>query len=229
MKFTKTGLQYRGFINAETKDTIHREEYGIAFQTNKNRGFYYSQEKLLSLYNENNYDAHGCSKMTYLHSAENGFSFKHIVIKRMRKDFVPAYRLRGDNPNNNQCAEELKMFLTLEKEESKYFDLLNPILRYDTVKSDHNDTEGKKALEKTLLVCLKAFDISDWEDACKRAEELNNMYGLKGESYSSRYYKGEDFAYTYNLDDVICNRKNSGVIYDPIKNCYKAVFIDYAR
>jgi hypothetical protein len=229
MKFTKTGLQYRGYINEKTKNTIHREEYGIAFQTNKNRGYYYSQETLLNLYNENNYDANGASKMTYLHSAENGFNFHYIVIKRMRKDFYPASMLRGDNPNNNQCAEELKMFLTLEKENSIYFDLLNPILRYDTVKSDHNNSEGKKALEKTLLVCLKAFDIGDWEDACRSAEDLNRANGLKGESYISRYAKGKEFANTFNLADIVYNTGNSGVIYDAVNNCYKAVFIDYAR
>lgn len=229
MKFTKTGLQYRGYINEKTKGTIHREEYGIAYQTNKNRGFYYSQEKLLSLYNENNYDDNGASKMTYLHSAENGFTFEYIVIKRMRKDFYPASMLRGDNPNNNQCAEELKMFLTLEKENSIYFDLLNPILRYDTVKSDHNNSEGKKALEKTLLVVYKAQYISDFYDACKKAEILNCKYGFIGEEYEKRYNKGKEFAKAFDLADIIYNTGNSGVIFDPVNHCYKAVFIDYAR
>ena len=228
MKNTKTALQIRSYINAETKNTDYRSEYGMIYQTNKNRGFYYSQEALLNLYNENNFDDNGCSKMVFLHNAETKKNFKYIVIKRMRTDFVEGKYLRGNNNNNNQVADELKMFLELEKTENKFFNLLNPILRYDTVKSDHNDSESKKSLQKYIIICQKATDIGNWQHACKRAKLLNQKANLI-DKFPYQYNKGLEFAEAYNMQDIIYNIGNSGVIFDIINNCYKAVFIDYAR
>jgi hypothetical protein len=57
---------------------------------------------------------------------------------------------------------------------------------------------------------------------------MNREHGYHGESATARYAKLEEFSESQNWRDAMYNPGNSGVIFDYSKNCYKAVFIDYA-
>jgi hypothetical protein len=61
-----------------------------------------------------------------------------------------------------------------------------------------------------------------------KAEELNMASGFRGEEAHDRYEKLKALSDSQNWRDALRNPGNSGVIFDYSRNCYKAVFIDYA-
>jgi hypothetical protein len=70
--------------------------------------------------------------------------------------------------------------------------------------------------------------VSDAYYSCRKAAELNRENGYRGESAEIRFAKLKALSESQNWRDAIHNPGNSGVIFDYSRNCYKAVFIDYA-
>lgn len=79
-----------------------------------------------------------------------------------------------------------------------------------------------------IIIAQKAVYVDDARGACRYAEELNNANGLNGEDRTTRYEKLKTMSREQGWRDAMHNPGNSGVIFDYSKNCYKAVFIDYA-
>jgi hypothetical protein len=154
-----------------------------------------------------------------------GDEFEYIVIKRHQVDgYLPEKR--NNKSTGNQLIDEINCWVEFaERPES---DLLCPIFKYFTSKSDKVTAKSETMQHNVIIIAQKAVYISDAEDACAEAERMNREHGYKGESKRTRYAKLEALSDSQNWRDAMYNPGNSGVIFDYHKNCYKAVFIDYA-
>lgn len=211
-------------------DTI-RYEWEMACNTNVNRGNVYKQEYILTHYSrEEGYNERaGASKVCHLKN-EYGNDFEYIVIKRMLEYgwVLDEYEINREHEKctGNQLIDEINCWL--EYQEKEEGDLLCPILKYFTSKSDQVKATSETMCNNVVIISQKAIYVNNASMCCAKAEALNNQHGLKGEDFITRMKKLEALSKARGWRDAIHNSGNSGVIFDYSKNCYKAVFIDYA-
>lgn len=206
----RSNLEWVMFIN--TKGATEREP---------NRPKVWGQRDICSHYSAS-YGGHcGATKRTHTENHE-GQPFKHFVVKRFKTGGHIFYR----EGTGNQLIDEIrcweKLALTADA------DYLCPIVKYFTCKSDKVTPISEKVLEKVLIIAQKAVYVDDLRSACIEAERMNRENGKHGVSARIRMAELEDFANRMHWRDVKHNPGNSGVIYDYLADCYKAVFIDYA-
>jgi hypothetical protein len=200
----------------------------MACNTNVNRGNVYSQEYILNRYSrEVSWDEEaGASKVCHL-TNEADEDFRYIVIKRTRTDgWMPNVNREHGKCTGNQLIDEINCWL--EYQEKPEADLLCPILKYFTSKSDKVTATSEKMQHNVVIIAQRAVYVDNANWACKKAEELNNKNGFNGEASEVRYAKLKALSKANGWRDAIHNGGNSGVIFDYAKGCYKAVFIDYA-
>ena len=195
----------------------HRKEWEMAINTNPDRGMVYDQTYFLEEFSRRYGDGEGATKVVHL--------LDYIVVKRHKPHgYIPE--IRNERGTGNQLIDEAKFYeLVALLPEA---DLLCPVLKYFTSKSDKVSATSKTMQKNVVIIAQKAQDIGNAEYACKQAERLNAEHGYYGESAKSRYRKLEALSEAQNWRDVLHNWGNSGVIFDYDKNCYKAVFVDYA-
>lgn len=197
--------------------TVNRKEWEMAVNTNKNRGKVYDQWELLEMFSRNYGDGEGATKVCHL--------LDYIVVKRhKRHGYCPE--IRNERGTGNQLIDEAKFYerVALLPEA----DLLCPVLKYFTSKSDKVSATSETMQRNVVIVAQRAHKIGTASYACRKAEELNRQHGYKGESAERRFRKLEELSESQNWRDALYNGGNSGVIFDYAKNCYKAVFVDYA-
>lgn len=195
-------------------------EWEIACNTNNKRGRTYDQHELLHLYDRNG-DACGATKATHLYD-HFGNEFKYIVIKRHQYNgYLPERR--NMHATGNQLIDEINCWERYaDKPES---DLLCPVLKSFTSKSDKVSSTSEKMQYNVLIIAQKAVYVASAKKACLKAYEMN---GCKGERPEERYEKLKKLSKENNWRDAMHNCGNSGVIFDYSTGLYKAVFIDYA-
>ena len=203
-------------------------EWEISCNTNVNRGKVYSQEELIQLYSRRcgGNAENGATKVCHLEN-HNGVDFKYIVIKRMHtRAYIPDLEYEHSKCTGNQLIDEINCWN--EYAETEYADLLCPVLKYFTSKSDKVTATSKTMCNNVVIIAQKAVYVNSATFACARAESLNIQHRYKGESAQTRFEKLKAFSKKQGWRDAIHNPGNSGVIFDHNTNCYKAVFIDYA-
>lgn len=202
-------------------------EWEIACNTNSQRGKVYDQAELLELYSRDSWSGeHGASKTCHLKS-HTGEAFKYIVIKRHRVNgYVPNVRGEHKKCSGNQLLDEVACWQ--EFAETEYGDLLCPVLKYFTSKSDKVTATSETMQHNVLIIAQRAAYVSNASQACRKAEQMNAEHGYNGESKASRLAKLKELSDRQGWRDALYNGGNSGVVFDYAKNCYKAVFIDYA-
>lgn len=195
----------------------NRKEWAMAFNTNKNRDKVWNQSDFHAEFDRNHGDGYGATKTVHI--------LDHIVVKRhQRGGYLPE--LRNEKATGNQLIDEINCWL--EFAETETADLLCPVLKYFTSKSDQVTATSETMQRNVVIIAQKAVRIGNAERMCRKAEELNARHGYKGETATARYRKLEKLSESKNWRDALYNAGNSGVIFDYAKNCYKAVFIDYA-
>ena len=201
-------------------------EYEIAFQNNSERGKVWNQSEILAEYGNRNGDARGASKVCHLY-AHDGSKFQYIVVKRHNAHgWMPDVRGEHEECTGNQMIDEINCWQKLALTEDG--DCLCPILKYFTSKSDQVSATSRTMIRNVVIIAQKAVYVSDAKDCCCEAERLNRIAGYKGEAADTRYNKLKKLSEKQGWRDAIHNGGNSGVIFDYDKQCYKAVFIDYA-
>lgn len=196
-------------------------EWEMACNTNSNRGKTYDQNELLKLYDRYG-DACGATKATHT-DCHNGNEFEYIVVKRHRRHgYLPE--IRNEFMTGNQMIDEINCWERYASDKEKS-DLLCPILKSFTSKSDKVSSKSEKMQFNVLIIAQKAVYVSDAASCCKKAYKLNNG---KGETPEERYEKLKALSKENNWRDAMYNGGNSGVIFDYSTGLYKAVFIDYA-
>lgn len=163
----------------------------------------------------------GATKRTHTMHPD-GWEMEFFVVKRYRHD---GWDFNGEG-TGNQLIDEIQCWLKLQ--DTPDADLLCPILKYETAKSDKCRNLSETMKERVAIVAQKAVYVDNLERACRYAENRNENEGYKGVSASRRMAQLKDLASRMSWRDVEYNPGNSGVIFDYAQNCYKAVFIDYA-
>ena len=228
---TRKNLSVKAIQSVMAKDKKHSArallEWEIACNTNVNRGKVYAQEELFSLYARDSFKCkHGASKTCHLESHE-GKEFKYIVVKRHKTHgYIPFVGNEHDKCTGNQLLDEINCWL--EFAETPESDLLCPILKYFTSKSDKVSATSKTMLHNIIIIAQKAVYVDDAIGACHKAEELNSANGYHGKDAHTRYEELKALSKKQGWRDAMRNPGNSGVIFDYNLGCYKAVFIDYA-
>lgn len=195
----------------------HRKEWEMAFNTNGQRGKTYDQWEFLKMFDRDHGDANGASKTTHL--------LDYIVVKRHQTyGYLPE--LRNDKATGNQLIDEINCWEEFASEEES--DLLCPVLKYFTSKSDKVTATSETMQRNVVIIAQRAVKTGNAQDMCELAERMNHKHGYRGESADRRYRRLEKLSGKKNWRDALYNRGNSGVIFDYEKHCYKAVFIDYA-
>lgn len=222
----------QSFLAKEKKHSFQAElEWEIACNTNYKRGHVYDQHELLRLYSRDydNWDSaneHGASKTCHLRD-HFGNKFLTIVVKRhQRFGYIPDACYEHEKCTGNQLIDEINCWL--EFAETETADLLCPILKYFTSKSDKVTATSETMLNNVIIIAQQAIKTGDAKTVCKHAEYLNDLHGYEGEGWEERYEKLSKLSNRQGWRDAMDNIGNSGVIFDYHKKCYKAVFIDYA-
>jgi hypothetical protein len=214
--------------NGKKHDANIQLEWELSCNTNVNRGKVYKQEELIQLYSRRvGYNEEcGATKVCHL-TSHNGDDFKYIVIKRMRNNaYIPDADYEHEKCTGNQLIDEINCWL--EFEETETADLLCPILKYFTSKSDKVTATSETMCNNVVIIAQRAVYVGDASEACRKAEYLNRLNGYHTETAEDRLVKLKALSKAQGWRDAIHNPGNSGVIFDHNKNCYKAVFIDYA-
>lgn len=200
-------------------------EWELSCNTNNARGHIYDQHELFRLYDQHG-QACGASKATHT-ECHNGNPFQYIVIKRHKRGgYMPNVHGEHAKCTGNQLVDEINCWLEFaERPESDY---LCPILKYFTSKSDKVASTSKTMVNNVIIISQKAVYVDDARGACECAEKLNAKNGFKVTPASIRYNELKAFSTQQGWRDAMYNGGNSGVIFDYAKNCFKAVFIDYA-
>lgn len=219
-KKNATAKALQAYMASEKKhDPIALLEWLIACNTNNQRGKVYDQHELLNLYSRKAYDGeHGATKVTHLVNHE-GIDFKYIVLKRFREH-------GHDFAEGNQLIREIECWQELADTDAS--DMLCPILKYFTSKSDKVGENSETMKRNVIIIAQKAVKVGNTKYACQMAEVMNRENGYHGESAERRYHKMKALADDKGWWDAVRNGGNSGVVFDYAKQCYKAVFIDYA-
>ena len=219
----------QSFMASEKKhDEQTLVEWLMACNTNANRGHIFDQSEIHELYCRDGWRlAHGASKTTHL-QCHNGESFKYIVVKRHQTGgYIDEHADRPDTKQTgNQMIDEINCWL--EFQETEKADFLCPILKYFTSKSDKVSAISEKMQANIVIIAQRAVYVGSACAACLEAERLNDKHRLHGMSADDRLQSMRRMSKEQGWRDAMNNPGNSGVIYDYHKNCYKAVFIDYA-
>ena len=170
----------------------------------------------------NGYGHEGASKITWDCHPTELWEMRLFVVKRLK---VGCHIFYGEGTGNQEW-DEIKCWEKLALTPDS--DYLCPIVKYFTVKSDKVGPLSEKMINKIVVVAQKAEHIGNLYDACCAAEYENRKHGCKGTPAKVREKEMLDLANRMKWRDVQWNRGNSGVVYDYSKNCYKAVFVDYA-
>lgn len=215
MATIKKNEQMKAFTTMLSKR--NRVEWEIACNTNFNRGHVYDQHELLQMFDRYGDNTDGCSKAVHL--------LDYIVVKRhQRHGYIPE--IRNSRGTGNQLIDEINCFkLFADRPEA---DLLCPIFKWFTSKSDQVTATSETMQRNVVIIAQRAVKVGTAKAMCLKAEQMNREHGYHGESAESRFRKLEKFSDSQNWRDAIYNGGNSGVIFDYYRNCYKAVFIDYA-
>lgn len=203
----------------------NRREWCMAFNTNPDRGEVFDQTYFLNQFDRDYGDGYGASKTVHL--------LENIVVKRHQTGgYCPdiAWEHRNGNKveklTGNQLIDEINCYL--EFNDTEYADLLCPIFKYFTSKSDKVSATSETMQRNVVIIAQRAIKTGDAETCCRYARELNREHGYHGEGAYSRLADMQAMSDRMGWRDAMKNRGNSGVIFDYSKNCYKAVFIDYA-
>ena len=211
----KKNNSVKAFTNWLSKNA--RTEWAMACNTNPNRDKVYDQWELLNMFSRHYGDGEGATKVTHL--------LDHIVVKRHKPHgYIPE--IRNARGTGNQLIDEAKFYEAVALLPEA--DLLCPVLKYYTSKSDKVSATSKTMQHNVIIVAQRAVKVGDADRMCRKAEEMNREHGYKGESARTRYRKLEALSESQNWRDALGNPGNSGVIFDYERKCYKAVFIDYA-
>lgn len=221
-KVNATVKALKAHMASEKKFDIQtKSEYDKAFCVSRTRGDVWTGERFANTFTRVlDYDKHenGATKVCHL-SDENGNAFKYIVVKRMRDDALMGL--------GNQLVAEIRTWQKLA--DTEYGDALCPVLKYNMERSDKAyDHMSDKGQDRAVIVAQRAVYVSSAKRACLRAELLNDRNGYIGQSADERYNYLSKVSKDMRWWDALGNGGNSGVIFDYSKNCYKAVFIDYA-
>ena len=201
-------------VKAFTKwlSKLFRNEWEIACNTNHNRGKVYDQWEINQMFDRYGENSNGASKAVHL--------LDNIVIKRHQYN---GYMPHDAGSTGNQLIDEINCWLKYwDKPEA---DLLCPVLKYFTSKSDKVTATSNTMQENVVIIAQKAVKVGTAWEMCKKAYEMN---GCRGETPEVRYEKLKAMSRKNHWRDAVHNGGNSGVIYDYHKGYYKAVFIDYA-
>ena len=163
----------------------------------------------------------GATKRTHTHHPD-GWEMEFFVVKRYRHD---GWDFNGEG-TGNQLIDEILCWLKLQG--TSYADLLCPILKYETAKSDKCRSLSETMKDRVAIVAQKAVCVGNLEDVCYEAQRRNAKEGYNGVPARVRMAQLKDLASHMEWRDVEFNPGNSGVIFDYAQDCYKAVFIDYA-
>ena len=230
MSTAKKNAQVKAFcehiVHARNLSARSRLEWEMAINTKpateKEPGRkVWGQKELCTLYPADRGGHCGATKRTHT-TCHTGNEFKHIVVKRFKKD-GHIFHAHG---TGNQIIDEIKCWEKLA--ETPDADFLCPILKYFTCKSDKVTAVSDKMLEKCMIIAQKAVHVDDARSCCYEAARMNADAGLNGTPARERFKLMQDMADRQGWWDAIGNGGNSGVIFDYAQNCYKAVFIDYA-
>lgn len=201
-------------------DTEARLEWEMACNTNTQRGQVWDQTEINAQYSRRSNwdDAQGATKVCHLRN-HNGDEFKYIVVKR--------YKRNGWEIQGNQLVAEINCWQELA--ETADADLLCPILKYFTSKSDKVADTSETMKENVVIIAQKAVYVSNVYKCCQKAYEMNKAEGKHGERPEERLEKMKSLSRRRHWFDVMREAEgNCGVIYDYATECYKAVVIDYA-
>lgn len=195
----------------------NRTEWEMACNTNPNRGKVYDQWEFHRMFDRDHGDGRGATKTVHI--------LNDIVVKRHQSGgYLPECRNR--KATGNQLIDEINCWV--EFADSPEADLLCPVLKWFTSKSDQVSATSETMQRNVVIIAQKAVKVGSAERMCRKAEEMNRENGYRGESAASRFRKLEALSDSKNWRDALYNGGNSGVIFDYHRNCYKAVFIDYA-
>lgn len=221
-KMNSSVKAFKSFMAKQKKVNDHMKiEYEIAFQTSNDRGHVYGQKELKELYSRNSYEGEcGATKVTHK-KCHDGEPFKYIVVKRFRKG---GYLFASES--GNQLIAEIDFWEKYAKEDDA--DFLCPMLKWFKSKSDKVDKDSPKMQDNVIIISQRALYVDDCKTCCDIAERLNDQEGYTGEPSRYRYSRLREFSSRNGWRDCLRNPGNSGVIFDYEKQCYKAVFIDYA-
>lgn len=203
-------------------------EWELACNTNNQRGHVYDQSEINSLYARDSWNgASGATKTCHLIS-HTGEKFQYVVVKRHQTGgYIDEH---ANNPDTKQTGNQLidEVDCWQEYADTEYSDLLCPVLKYFTSKSDKVSAISETMQRNVVIIAQKAVYVDDAWGACCKAAELNEDNGYQGEDADTRYENLKAFSRRQHWRDAMRNPGNSGVIFDYAKGCYKAVFIDYA-
>ena len=231
MAMAKKSVASKALQAAMAKEKKHSKrsllEWEMACNTNSQRGKVWDWQELSKLYARTDWDGEcGASKICHILN-HNGDAFKHIVLKRHKVGgYIPNVRGEHAKCSGNQLIDEIACWQ--EFAETEYSDLLCPILKYFTSKSDKVTATSETMQKNVMIIAQKAVYVGDASQACRKAEKLNRENGYRGEYASERYESLKAFSKRQGWRDAMHNCGNSGVVFDYSKGCYKAVFIDYA-
>lgn len=174
----------------------------------------FSQEEICERFSRRYGGSCGATKRTHV--------LDYIVVKRYKWN---GHEFWGEGCGN-QLIDEINCWNRLAS--TPEADCLCPILKYFTCKSDKVKPLADKMKERVVIIAQKAVSVSNMHEACKDAERRNRAEGYRGTPARVREEQLDNMARKMGWRDVKWNSGNSGVIFDHSKNCYKAVFIDYA-
>lgn len=163
-----------------------------------------------------------CGASKAVHTIDStGEAFQYICIKRIKRGaWLP------DEGSGNQLHDEVEAWERFAN--TAEADYLCPCLKSFETKSDHNNPRTAKALDNIVVIAQKAITVCVLSEACRQAEVMNKRGGYVFIPAKEREESMLTFAHKMGWWDVRNNAGNSGVIFDYDKNCFKAVFIDYA-
>lgn len=222
---TARALQ-KEMATAKKWDEQAKLEWEIACNTSYQRGYVYSHDEMKELYDRYGDCCDGATKAVHK-KCHNGKKFKYIVVKRFKPwGYIPNVFFEHEKCTGNQLIDEIGCWNELSKTE--WGDLLAPILKYFTSKSDKVSAISETMLENVVIISQKAVEVDDAYNCCEMAYQMNERDGLIGESVNERFHKMKELSRKMGWRDALGNSGNSGVIFDYYQNCWKAVFIDYA-
>ncbi|MBR4589665.1 MAG: hypothetical protein IKO36_03290 [Bacteroidaceae bacterium] len=214
---------------AKKNDLQAALEWEMSCNQNKNRGYVWDQTDFHANYSRDDWreGEQGATKTCHV-KCHNGNSFKYIVVKRHQTHgYIDEHAY---DPNSKQTGNQLidEIACWNEFAERAESDYLCPILKYFTSKSDKVSAISEKMQHNVVIIAQKAVYVDNLKRACLEADRRNAENGYIGEDADERYQKMRAFSKKQGWRDACDNPGNSGVIFDYSRNCYKAVFIDYA-
>lgn len=221
-------------------------EFGLCYNSNTRTQHVYDAWEIRQMY-PRDYDEYssayvhcGYSKKTFccipdqdkkvaIGDVDRYVESEYIVVKRMNMPARSWWTGKLEEKlvdGKNQLVEEIRTWeYFCEREESDY---LCPILRWGFQQGDKVTPADHAVCDSVYIIAYKASFVGNLKKACRWAEDMNNDKGYFGETAEERFEKIEAFSEHMGWWDATDNSGNSGVIFDPVKNCYKAVIIDYA-